>query len=536
VSRRRRSGAARPAEVAAALDTVGVLGPGRLDEPLVAEAVALRRRLDERLARGDGLTVAALAGGTGVGKSALLNAMVGRPLAREGVRRPTTSVPLAVTHPSPEVTALLDWLEVPERHEADTALPEGLVLLDLPDHDSVVDDHRRTAERLAQRVDVVVWVVDPVKYAREDAHAGPLAALTAHADVLLVVLNRTDELDPIDVEACRDDLAARLDAGGHRGSRILCTSAATGEGVGPLRAALTELAEERSAAAARLTADAVVLGRRADEHLEELPTMRVRPEDLLDDVLEAVDGHRAALEAAGLYRREAARGSRSPLARVVGAPWRAATAPLRHRISPTEAGRPPRAATREGVASALLRGLDVGATTGHTHTALDRAATAAADRAAPALTDAVAASDLVPDRRRWWSVLAVARTLAELTAVVGALWLIALAVVDWLRLPELPVPNVTGDLPWPTALFVGGLLLRLLLGLLTRWLARVGARRHARHVRRRIAHALTEAIDAELLVPVRAELEDQARLRAAVATLRGQSAASTAAATKTRAR
>jgi hypothetical protein len=539
VSRRGRGRESGGGSVGAALETIATLGTGRLDEEMVAEAAALRHQLDERLARGDGLTVAALAGGTGVGKSALLNALLGRPLAREGVRRPTTAVPLAAfAERSAEVSSLLDWLEVPERHEVGDALPAGLVLLDLPDHDSVVESHRRTAARSAQRVDVVIWVVDPVKYAREDAHDGPLASLTAHAEVLLVVLNRVDELAPDEVEACVRDLAARLDAGGHEGSPILPTSAATGEGVGALGAALTDIAGRRTAAAARLTADAIVLGRRVEGALEDLAEPILRPADLLDDVLVAVDGHRAAAEAAGLYRREAARHSRSPLARIVGAPWRAATAPLRRRAAAgaAAASSPPRTATREGVATTLLRALDVGSTTGRTHGALDRAATEAADRAAPALTDAVAAAELVPSPRRWWPALAALRTLAELVAVAGAVWLVVLAVVDWLRLPALPVPIVTGELPWPTALFVGGLLARVLLGVLTRLFARAGARRHARLVRRQITQGLTAVIDDELLGPVRGELEAQRRLREAVATLVRQSAASTAAATKTRAR
>jgi hypothetical protein len=537
VSRRGRGGESGGGPVGAALETIATLGTGRLDEEMVAEAVALRHQLDERLARGDGLTVAALAGGTGVGKSALLNALLGRPLAREGVRRPTTAVPLAAfAERSAEVSSLLAWLEVPERHEVGDALPAGLVLLDLPDHDSVVESHRRIAARLAQRVDVVIWVVDPVKYAREDAHDGPLASLTAHAEVLLVVLNRIDELAPDEVEACVRDLEARLGAGGHEGSTILPTSAANGEGVGALGASLADIAGRRTAAAARLTADAIVLGRRVEGSLEDLAEPSLRPADLLDDVLVAVDGYRAAAEAAGLYRREAARHSRSPLARVVGAPWRAATAPLRRRAAASAASLPPRTANREGVATALLRSLDVGSTTGRTHGALDRAATEAADRAAPALTDAVAAAELVPSPRRWWPALAALRTIAELVAVAGAVWLIVLAVVDWLRLPALPVPVVTGELPWPTTLFVGGLLARVLLGVLTRLFARAGARRHARHVRRQITRGLTAVIDDELLGPVRAELEAQRRLRGAVATLVRQSAASTAAATKTSAR
>ncbi|MEX2503512.1 MAG: GTPase [Egicoccus sp.] len=516
---RRRSAAAPPPDVAGALDTVVGLGPGRLDDVVVAEAVDLREQLDERLARGEGLTVAALAGGTGVGKSALTNALLGRGIAVEGVRRPTTSVALAAMDgPTPESDALLDWLEVPERHAVGDALPEGLVLLDLPDHDSVVEAHRTTATRLAERVDVVVWVVDPVKYAREDTHAGPLAALTEHAEVLLVVLNRADELTSEGLAALRADLGRRLADGGHRDARVIHTSARTGTGVDELRGALTDLAARRSAAAARLAADAAVFAERAGRHLE-ADTVEVPTADaLMGPVLVAVDGHRAAAEAAGLYRREAARRSRSPLARVLGRPFRAAGVSLRRRAGVAD-GPPPRAATVEGVGTALLRALDVGRTAGQTHAALHRAVGEAADHAAPALTDAVADADLVPAPRRWWTVLSWLRLLAETCAIVGAGWLAALAVVDYLRLPELPVPRVAGDLPWPTALLLGGLLVRVLLGVVTRLLARTGARRHAARVRRQIERSLGEVVEQRLLDPLRREVDDQRRLRDALAAL-----------------
>ncbi|MFA9447183.1 GTPase [Egicoccus sp. AB-alg6-2] len=513
---------ARPAapaqlQVGDALDAVVELGDGRLEPSVVAEAGELRRRLDERLARGDGLTVAALAGGTGVGKSALTNVLLGREVAVEGARRPTTSQPLAGVSRHTDVSdALLDWLDVPERHEVGDALPDGLVLLDLPDHDSVVASHRATAVRMAARVDVVVWVVDPLKYAREDTHAGPLADLTAHAEVLLVVLNRADELPPDQLEVCRTDLRRRLEAGGHGQARLFATSARTGAGVDELRSALVELAERRRAAAARLVADAAVFGGRTLDHLDTAEVRTPDVDDVLAEVLVAVDGHRAAAEAAGLYRLETARRARSPLARALGRPFRAAASNLLRR---TADGPPPRTATVEAVESAMLRAADVGRTSGHAHAAMHQAVQRAASRSAPTLTDAVARADLVPRPRRWWKVVSILRLVAELVAVVGALWLAALAVVDWLRLPELPVPHVAGELPWPTALLLGGVLARLLFGVLTRWFARVGARRHAARVRRRIEEGLRRAITEGLLAPLQDEIDAQARLRAAVQSL-----------------
>jgi hypothetical protein len=517
VTRRR---GAPTGEVAGALDVVGTLGPGRLDDELVAAATRLRIRIDERLGRGDALTVAALGGGTGVGKSALLNALLGRSVAAEGVRRPTTAVALAAA-PDQDgpTTALLDWLEVPERHRVGDALPEGLVVLDLPDHDSVVDDHRRTAVRLAERVDVVVWVVDPVKYARADAHDGPLATLTAHADVLLVVLNRVDELaDPSQVAAVADDLRARLLAGGHRDGRVLTTSAATGEGVAALREELTRLAAERTAAAARLAGDAAVLGRRLEDALEALPVLTVDARRVTPALLEAVDAHRAAVDAAALARRDVLQRARSPLARAVSAPIRGVFRAFVGSPAVTGAGvvTPSRASVTERTEAAVTRELGVDAAVGRTHGALDRAVRSASEAAAPDLLDAVGSAGLTPPRSRWPHLLAALRTLAELVAIAGAGWLTALAVVAWLQLPPLPTPDAIGAVPWPTALLLGGLLVRVVLGGLTRLLARVVAGRRGRAVSRRIDRAVREVAEDRLLAPVRAEVADQERLRRAV--------------------
>jgi GTP-binding protein EngB required for normal cell division len=504
----------------AALATIAELGPGRLPDERVTEVVALVDQVDERLGRGEGLTVAALAGGTGVGKSALVNALLARPLAVEGVRRPTTSVPMAAAaEQDGPVTALLDWLEVPERHAVGEALPAGAVLLDLPDHDSVVTSHRRTAARLATRVDVVVWVLDPVKYARADAHHGPLGDLTAHADVLLVVLNRVDELPAGEVEVVLADLRARLEAAGHQRARVVATSAVTGQGVAELRDVLAQLAEARTAAATRLLGDAVVLARRIDHDLEPLPEADVEATAWVPELVEAVDGGRVTADAARAARRGAELGARSPLARAVRAPLRRVLRSFVGGPLPAASRLPSRAEVTARVGTVAARRLTALEATGRTHTALDGAVAAAADAAAPLLRDAVAAARPDPPSPRWPAALAALRLVAELTALAGAGWLTALAVVRWLQLPPLPTPDAIGALPWPTALLLGGLVVRVLLGLLTRVLARARSRRHGRAVAKRLRRGIREVAEGELLAPVRDELDAQRRLRGAVRTL-----------------
>ncbi|MDN5804202.1 MAG: 50S ribosome-binding GTPase, partial [Microlunatus sp.] len=139
---------------------------GRVAAEPVAEARRVVKQVDQRLAFTGSITVVALAGATGSGKSSIFNGLSGTDLARVGVRRPTTSAPLAATWGDEPTEDLLDWLQVTRRHAVNAGgLLDGLVLLDLPDHDSTEISHRLQADRLVQLVDVLVWVVDPQKYA-----------------------------------------------------------------------------------------------------------------------------------------------------------------------------------------------------------------------------------------------------------------------------------------------------------------------------------------------------------------------------------
>ena len=526
IGRRHRAedGSARPAvdQVTAALDDLVELGPDRLPDASVAAAAEIRHRLDERLALGDGLTVVALAGGTGVGKSALVNRIVGTEVATEGVRRPTTGRPLAVCAVlDTPTTALLDWLGIEDRRVVPSAmLPVGLVLIDLPDHDSVVTEHRRTSDRLARRVDGLVIVVDQLKYARADLHEGPLAELTAHADVVTVALNRSDELDAADLERCRADLVAHLAESGHPDLVPLVTSAATGAGVPELRDRLVLLTQARTAASLRLAADAAQLATQVRQALASVEPVELQVSRLLDPLMEAADAHRVTVEAAAAYRSDAQQGVRSPLAQLGLVPIRAIGAVARSfgvaERSTDPATRTSSAARIEAVLAHEVRLSDQ---VGPAHAALARSIGQAAHDVAPALVHAVDGVGVRPPRRWWWSVLRWTRAAAELTLLVGLIWLVLLAVGDWLRLPEIPTPRLTEALTWPTALFLGGLLVRLFLGLLSRWLIRVGARRHRRATEAAIRRRVESVVVAEVVRPYEAELAAQRRLRAAVETL-----------------
>jgi GTP-binding protein EngB required for normal cell division len=178
-----------------------------------------RARRDARLARerrghlGSTL-VLALLGGTGSGKSSLLNALAGEPVAAVSPVRPHTARPLAwvPAGAEPALGRLLDRLGVEER-VAHERFP-GLALLDLTDVDSVAAAHRATVERLLPELDGIIWVLDPEKYHDPVLHEEFIAPLADSSDQFLFVLNQIDRLQPDEVEAVRRDLTATLAAEG----------------------------------------------------------------------------------------------------------------------------------------------------------------------------------------------------------------------------------------------------------------------------------------------------------------------------------
>ena len=131
---------------------------------------------------------------------------------------------------------------------------DGLVLLDVPDHDSVELANRREMERIAEHADLLLWVTDSEKYGDKAMHAY-LHQLREHDAVTAMVLNKIDQLTRADVEACRTDLAKLLADDGLTGTPILALSTVTGEGVEELTALLAATVADRRAMVERLEAD-----------------------------------------------------------------------------------------------------------------------------------------------------------------------------------------------------------------------------------------------------------------------------------------
>jgi hypothetical protein len=111
----------------------------------------------------------------------------------------------------------------------------------------------------------------------------------------------------------------------------------------------------------------------------------------------------------------------------------------------------------------------------------------------------------------------VLQYLLIISALVGAGWLALLALGSYARLPEPPTPEVA-QLPLPTLLLLGGIVLGLLLALVCRWLVAVTARNRARAADKRLRDAIS-AVSAELVVaPIEAELASYSAVRDGLST------------------
>lgn len=183
---------------------------GVVPEETVEMAAEVGRAARRRVGYLGDTVLVALAGGTGSGKSSLLNALAGEEVSAPGAMRPTTAEPVAwiPSNPEPGLTRLLDDIAIGTRVGQD--LYPWLAVLDLPDIDSVVVDHRLRVERLLPLVDSVVWVVDPEKYQDARLHRDHLAPLATHADRFVFALNQMDRVGAGDVAALAADLRRSL--------------------------------------------------------------------------------------------------------------------------------------------------------------------------------------------------------------------------------------------------------------------------------------------------------------------------------------
>lgn len=523
---RRLAGLAEAADVA----------EGRLSGPAVAQARSVADRARARRGLSEQLTVVAFAGSTGAGKSTLFNSIVGEEVAKAGVLRPTTSEPLgAIWRDTPETVALLEWLGVTRWHVATDGADAlaDLVLIDLPDHDSTSTSHRAHVDHFVERVDLMVWVLDPQKYADALVHEQYLRRFSRHDDVTVVVLNQVDRLPVADAQQCLAHLRRLVAEDGLSDAVVLATSNRSGEGLEALAERILAAVSSRRTAVARLAADVATaadgLALAAEDPGTPVAGTMSADLDRLTDALTEAAG--AAVITAAIEKS-----SHLKAAQAVGWP------PLkwlgRLRKDPVAQLRLERPGVDPRLVRSSLPSNDPVATARANTAVMDYVDTASAgaprawvdsaravaDMASESLADnlnqAVTRAPLVPARNpRWWGVFGVLQWVLFAIALAGGLWLLALAGLAYLQFHVAQAPRVEG-FPVPTLMLIVGTLGGLVLAVIGRLLARTSAKRAARAARAALRAEVAGVAEERIAAPVAAELATVDQFRRALDTAR----------------
>lgn len=492
------------------------LGSTHADFPpdLVDAARTVARNTRERIRLGLGHTVVALAGATGSGKSSMFNALTGLGISQVGARRPTTSAPSACVW-GPGGQEVLDWLQVPADRrtrresalDADDQKPlHGLILLDLPDYDSVATEHRAESDRLVGMVDLLIWVVDPQKYADRMLHENYLQPMAANAKNMLVVLNQTDTLTEDEQQACRSELARLLNEGGLQDVELELASARTGDGVRDIRAQLATAVQAGEAAGRRAGAD-------VDDIAERLQAALGRPGPAVSDLVSSSGLSDALGDAAGIpaieetvrtdYLRRAyhhtgwppltwMQSSRpDPLGRDHDERDREAliraSTPTPTKAQQARVSRASREVVEQATEQLPQQWKDAASDAGH----------AGSDQLGDTIDSAVTGVTISPVKPAWWQSVRLVQWILLIITVLGVVWLVA--------------DLITGSLGpvWaPIVTTAGGIVLSIILCVIARGARRSGADRRAAEVGTDLRAAVDKAAGSNFLGPV-AEVLDE---------------------------
>ncbi|MGR8930167.1 MAG: GTPase [Gammaproteobacteria bacterium] len=220
------------------------IAEGRLSEEQAQSLMTIDQRSPEQLfghenADDSRPLIVAFMGGTGVGKSSLLNRLAGQEIARAGVERPTSREVTLYHHHSLSINRLppelpLDRIRISQHGDNGKS---HLVLIDMPDFDSVEQSNKRLVLEWLPHIDALLYVVSPERYRDNKAWQLLLAEGAKHA--WLFVMNQWDRGQDIQF----DDFKRQLSIAGFADPLIFRTSCTEPEGdeFGELLVQLQEL-------------------------------------------------------------------------------------------------------------------------------------------------------------------------------------------------------------------------------------------------------------------------------------------------------
>lgn len=572
-------------------------GEGRVPETVLLDAAEALERLSQRRELSTEHTVIGFFGATGSGKSTLFNAIAGQNIALSAPTRPTTSTVQAAIWEAEGSEELLDWLGIDKRvypqtqalaaegettagnkaggnnkavegAAAPNAVTEpapglfnrirravggrgeirtrtgGLILLDMPDFDSVTTTNRDLAARMMRYVDVLVWVVDPQKYADAVIHRDFMVPLAASGAQALCVLNQADKLAPAEVPAVLASLTRLLQAEGteaHLLAAPIAVSARTGEGVDVLRdllaqvAAAKSLSLQRTDAQLRATASqlrtyaggegAVLAGAYALEAEQKL-VKACYTSSQAEQVLQAATAsyRRAAGQHTGwILTRWMSRLKADPLRRLhlgqqdekkssskdaksagmLGSDNENAPELVASSLPPLSA------AQKAGMANAVRQySKQMAARIDEPWKRSMKEAALSREAELPELLerDMMRIDYGLGRTRAPWVIFNALQWIALLSALVGVGWLTLISGMAYLQIHLPPAPTPEGSpVPLPTLLLLLGILLGIASAGVGRLLTAMGSRYYARKLRGRLQTGVEKAVQSCVVAPVQLE-------------------------------
>ena len=582
-------------------------GEGRVPETVLLDAAETLERLSQRRELSTEHTVIGFFGATGSGKSTLFNAIAGQNIALSAPTRPTTSTVQAAIWEAEGSEELLDWLGIDKRVYPQTqalaaegeategneaggnnkvaggvapnAVTEpapglfnrirravggrgemrtrtgGLILLDMPDFDSVTTTNRDLAARMMRYVDVLVWVVDPQKYADAVIHRDFMVPLAASGAQALCVLNQADKLAPAEVPAVLASLTRLLQAEGteaHLLAAPIAVSARTGEGIDVLRDLLAQVAAAKSLSLQRTDAQlhatasqlrtyaggegTVLAGAYALEAEQKL-VKACYTSSQAEQVLEAATAsyRRAAGQHTGwILTRWMSRLKADPLRRLhLGQQEETKSASKAEKSagmlgSDSEnapelvaSSLPPlSAAQKAGMANAVRQySKQMAARIDEPWKRSMKEAALSREAELPELLerDMVRIDYGLGRTRAPWVIFNALQWIALLSALVGVGWLTLISGMAYLQIQLPPAPTPEGSpVPLPTLLLLLGVLLGIASAGVGRLLTAMGSRYYACKLRGRLQTGMEKAVQSCVVAPVQQEAKRLSAYRKAL--------------------
>lgn len=501
----------------AALADISETGGGFLSERQVATLDELHQQTLGRRALSAEHTTVGLFGATGSGKSSLFNALAGQELATTGVLRPTTSRTAAAVWQPEGSSSLLDWLQVQEVWASPSQHATPLILLDLPDFDSLAAENRQVVDRLVGQVDVLIWVMDPQKYADRMIHRDYIQPLAHQSSVTMVVLNQIDLLNESQAQRVVASLRTLLDDDGLTNVPIFPVSAASGVGIAPLWAALEQIATLNTAATQRLSGDISAWAVEAMPPSPPAVATSIQQGKLVEQVSAAVGVNAIADDVAAAYRKRSGETTGWLLTSWVS---RLRPDPLRrlrvegNKDFPVRTSLPPMSAVNQAVLSTAVREYSAGLG-GGLPPAWREELTSVTRQAVTGLPDALDRKvGSIPYRAEpswWWGAANALQWVAALVTLVGVGWYLVAWASAALGLPIIHITKFEGW-PVPGMLVVFGLLLGLVLGMLFTLWGRAVARLRRRAAQKALTRQVEVAVQETIAAPLAAVMEQAGNL------------------------